>query len=222
MVCFPIAYAMPAKTLRSKPRSAKTRPVKAKQPRRLYSVRNSAIHGRGVFAAAAIAKGTRIVEYRGERVDWDDAVQRPDSDPDNPFHTFFFSLDDGRVIDANVGGNAARWINHSCAPNCESDETDDGLVYILALRNIAKGEELAYDYRLKIDDKLTKKEFAAFTCRCGAPECRGTMLGGKKHKRRAKKARAKAAKKDAKQARGAEKRALKAERHAHAARTAAH
>jgi len=224
IVGFPVANAMPAKSSPAKTRRAKTRPVKAKQPRRLYSVRNSAIHGRGVFAAAAIAKGTRIVEYRGERVDWDDAVQRPDSDPDNPFHTFFFSLDDGRVIDANVGGNAARWINHSCAPNCESDETDDGLVYILALRNIAKGEELAYDYRLKIDDKLTKKEFAAFTCRCGAPECRGTMLAGKKHKRRAKKARAKVAKKDAKQARMADRQSREAERlaqhHAHAARTA--
>jgi hypothetical protein len=196
----------------AKPRTAKTKPAK-----RLYSVRNSTIHGRGVFAAAAIAKGTRIVEYRGERVDWDDAVQRPDSDPDNPFHTFFFSLDDGRVIDANVGGNAARWINHSCAPNCESDEIDEGRVYILALRSIAKGEELAYDYRLKIDDKLTRKEFAAFACRCGAPECRGTMLAGKKHKRRAKKARAKAERKSAKLAREAER---MAQHHAHAARTA--
>jgi len=216
---------MPAKSRSAKTKPAKPAPAKA-APRRLYAVRNSAIHGRGVFAAAPIPKGARIVEYRGERVDWDEAIKRPDSDPANPFHTFFFSLDDGRVIDANVGGSAARWINHSCAPNCESDETDDGRVYILALRDIAKGEELAYDYRLKIDDKLSKSEFAAFACRCGAPECRGTMLAGKKHKRRARKARAKAERKAEKAARKAEKLAREAEKlaqhHAHAARSAAH
>ena len=137
--------------------------------------------------------------------DWDIAVTRPDSDPDNPFHTFFFSLDDGRVIDANVGGNAARWINHSCAPNCETEETDDGKVFIFAQRSIAKGEELTYDYRLKIDDKLTKKEFAHFACRCGAPSCRGTMLAAKKHVRRAQKAREKAEKKQRKEAKKARK-----------------
>jgi len=181
--------------------------VTARPAKRSYVVRHSRIHGRGVFAATAIRKGTRIIEYRGERVDWDDALKRPDSDPDNPFHTFFFSLDDGRVIDANVRGNAARWINHSCGPNCETEETDDGRVFIFALRSIVRGEELTYDYRLKIDDKLTKKEFAHFACRCGAPECRGTMLAGKKHLRRARKLARKAEKKArkarAKQARGA-------------------
>ena len=194
-------------------------PAQARPAKRLYAVRNSSIHGRGVFAAAAIAKGTRIVEYRGERVAWDEAITRPDSDPDNPFHTFFFSLDDGRVIDANVGGNAARWINHSCAPNCETEESDDGRIYIAAKRDIAKGEELAYNYRLKIDDKLTKKEFAAFLCRCGAAKCRGTMLAGKKHRRRAKKVRSKAEKKAARQAREAERSGVT---HAHAVRTAPH
>ncbi|HEX4882615.1 MAG TPA: SET domain-containing protein-lysine N-methyltransferase [Casimicrobiaceae bacterium] len=180
-------------------------PAKA-PPKRPYAVRHSSIHGRGVFAATPIRKGARIIEYKGERVAWDEALTRPDTDPDNPFHTFFFSLDDGRVIDAGAGGNAARWINHSCAPNCETEETDDARVFIHALRNIAKGEELTYDYRLKIDDELTKKEFAFFACRCGAPECRGTMLAAKKHVRRAKKARAKAEKK----ARKAEKKARRA------------
>ncbi len=164
-------------------------------PRRPYVVRTSRIHGRGVFAADTIRKGTPIIEYKGERVAWDEAVTRPDSDPDNPFHTFFFSLDDGRVIDANVGGNAARWINHSCDPNCETEETDDERIMILAMRDIGSGEELTYDYRLKIDDKLSKREFAHFTCRCGAPACRGTMLAGKKHERRAKKLAGKAEKK---------------------------
>jgi SET domain-containing protein len=184
-------------------------PAASKAPaKRPYVVRNSTIHGRGVFAATAIRKGTRVIEYKGERVDWDEALTRPDTDADNPFHTFFFSLDDGRVIDAAVGGNAARWINHSCAPNCETEETDDERVFIYALRNIAKGEELTYDYRLKIDDELTKKEFACFACRCGAPGCRGTMLAAKKHVKRAKKAREKAERK----ARKAERKARKAER----------
>jgi uncharacterized protein len=185
-------------------------PVAKAPTKRAYVVRNSLIHGRGVFAAAAIRKGARIIEYKGEIVDWDEALTRPDTDPDNPFHTFFFSLDDGRVIDAAVGGNAARWINHSCAPNCETEETDDERVFIYALRSIAKGEELTYDYRLKIDDELTKKEFAWFGCRCGAPECRGTMLAAKKHVRRAKKMRAKAEKKARKAAKKARKDAAQA------------
>lgn len=185
-------------------------PARTAPSPRPYVVRSSTIHGRGVFAATAIAKGARIIEYRGERVDWDEALTRPDTDPVNPFHTFFFSLDDGRVIDANVRGNAARWINHSCAPNCETEETDDGRVYIYAKRAIAKGEELAYDYRLKIEDALTAKEFVHFACRCGAKGCRGTMLAAKKHVRRARKLREKAEKK----ARKAEKKARKAARKA--------
>src|SRR5512145_176003 len=139
----------------------------ARKPDRLYSVRNSPIHGRGVFAATNIRKGKCIIEYKGQRVSWDDALKRPDSDPDNPFHTFFFSLDDGRVIDASVRGNAARWINHSCEPNCESIEEDDGHVYIYSKRRIDEGEELTYDYRLTVDEPLTKREKRYFECHCG-------------------------------------------------------
>jgi SET domain-containing protein len=151
-------------------------PTQKSRPKRAYVVRNSAIHGRGVFATRSIRKGEEIIEYRGQRVDWDEALTRPDSDPDNPFHTFFFSLDDGRVIDAGVRGNAARWINHSCKPNCKTREDEDGKVFIYARRDIEPGEELAYDYRLTVDGKLTKRERAYFTCRCGARKCRGTML----------------------------------------------
>ena len=157
-------------------------PVKSTRP---YIVRNSKIHGRGVFAARAIRKGTCIIEYKGERISWKEALRRPDTDPDNPFHTFFFSLDDGKVIDAAVGGNAARWINHSCAPNCETEEDDDGRVHIFARRPIERGEELTYDYKLTIDGRLTKEERAWFACRCGKPRCRGTMLDRKKARKRA-------------------------------------
>jgi len=140
-------------------------------------IRDSAIHGRGVVALAPIAKGKKVVEYTGERIDWDEADRRPPSDPDDPNHTFFFSLSDGAtVIDAAVGGNDARWINHSCKPNCEAIETDDGRVFIHARRAIEAGEELNYDYGLILEERITKKLRKAYECRCGAKKCRGTML----------------------------------------------
>ncbi len=166
---------MVAKAAASKTAKAKT----AAKPRRYYVVRNSEIHGRGVFAARAIRKKQTIIEYRGERTTWDDANTRAASDPDNPYHTFLFGLDDGRVIDADVRGNAARWINHSCKPNCETFEDDDGRVFIAARRDIEPGEELTYDYQLTYDGRMGKKMRAAYTCRCGARKCRGTMLGKK-------------------------------------------
>ena len=150
-----------------------TTPSTSKKP---YSVRNSAIHGRGVFATRTIRKGAVIIEYRGRRITWDAALKQPDSDPSNPTHTFFFSLDDGRVIDAGQRGNAARWINHSCAPNCRTFEDDDGRVFIESRRTIHTGEELTYDYRLQLDERITRKLRAEYACRCGAKRCRGTLL----------------------------------------------
>ena len=141
-----------------------------------YAVRNSRIHGRGVFATEKIRRGTVIIEYKGQRASWDDAMERPDSDPEDSAHTFLFQLDDGRVIDARVHGNAARWINHSCDPNCTTIEDDDGRVYIRARRKIRPGEELSYDYRLFIEGRLSKRERAQYVCRCGADKCRGSLL----------------------------------------------
>jgi hypothetical protein len=133
-----------------------------------------------VFATRTIRKGADIVEYRGQRITMKEADRRPDSDPDNPYHTFLFELDDGRVIDAAVRGNAARWINHSCEPNCEPYEDDDGRVFIAAKRTIRKGEELGYDYRLNVDGRVTKEMREAYACRCGSRRCRGTMLKKKR------------------------------------------
>jgi len=117
-----------------------------------------------------------ILEYKGRRVSRDEAMSTPDSDPGDPAHTFLFELEDGRVIDAGRRGNAARWINHSCDPNCATFEDDDGRVFIEAKRNIRRGEELCYDYRLTMDGRLSKRERAQYTCRCGTRKCRGTML----------------------------------------------
>ncbi len=175
----------------------------ATAPRKLYAVRRSAIHGRGVFAAAPIARGETIIEYKGERTTWDDAMERPDSDPDDPSHTFLFELDDGRVIDARVKGNAARWINHSCSPNCETYEDEDSRVYIQARKHIEPGTELSYDYRLSIDGKLTKEERDRFACHCGSPKCRGSLLA--KSKKKKKKDKAKEKKKRKKEAKAAKK-----------------
>lgn len=146
-----------------------------------FVVKNSRIHGRGIVAARPLKKGERIIEYKGDIISWKQADRMPSADPDNPHHTFLFALSDGkRVIDGNSNGNAARWINHSCDPNCETEETDDGRVFIHAIRNIRKGEELNYDYGLIIDERLTPKLKKLHECRCGSKDCRGTMLALKK------------------------------------------
>jgi uncharacterized protein len=146
---------------------------------RSIQVRRSGVHGKGVYALLTLKKGKKIIEYIGERITWKQALKRHPSNPDDPNHTFFFHLDDRCVIDAGVGGNAARWINHACKPNCEADE-EDGRVFIKALRKIEPGEELFYDYGLSIDERYTKKLKAEYACRCGAKKCRGTMLAPKR------------------------------------------
>lgn len=145
---------------------------------RRIQVRASGVHGRGVYALEPIEAGARIIEYKGQRIDWDEAIRRHPHDPAQPDHTFYFHLDGGNVIDALVGGNSARWINHACAPNCEAREAD-GRVFIHALTDIFPGEELFYDYGLVIDERYTAKLKKRFACRCGSPLCRGTMLAPK-------------------------------------------
>jgi SET domain-containing protein len=99
---------------------------------------------------------------------WDEALDRHPHDPKDPNHTFYFHMDEERVIDAKYGGNSSRWINHSCDPNCEADE-ENGRIFIKALRNIKAGEELNYDYGLIIDEPYTPKLKAEYPCWCGAP-----------------------------------------------------
>jgi SET domain-containing protein len=168
---------------KASPRKGASAKTASSRPKRAYSVRNSPIHGRGVFATRTIRKGADIIEYRGRRVTMDEADALPDSDPDNPYHTFLFELNDGRVIDASVRGNAARWINHSCKPNCVPYEDEDARVFIEAKRTIRAGEALSYDYKLNVPGRHTKALLANYACRCGAPRCRGSMVDpGKKKK----------------------------------------
>lgn len=155
-----------------------SRPVQSRGGRRIQ-VRRSGVHGKGVFAVAPLAKGDEVIEYTGEVISWHEALRRHPHDPKDPDHTFYFHIDDQHVIDAKVGGNSARWINHACSPNCEADERGER-VFIKALRDIAPGEELSYDYGLVIDDRYTAKLKKRFECRCGTPGCRGTMLAPKR------------------------------------------
>ncbi len=147
---------------------------------RRIQARRSGVHGKGVFAVQDIAEGETIIEYVGEVISWQEAQDRHPHDPKDPNHTFYFSLDDGsHVIDAKHGGNASRWINHACEPNCEADETE-GRVFIKALRKLKPGEELFYDYGLVINERYTAKLKKEYECRCGAKSCRGTMLTPKR------------------------------------------
>lgn len=145
------------------------------RPARRIQVRRSGVHGKGVFALTDLAAGERLVQYTGETITWDEALRRHPHDPDHPQHTFYFHLDDERVIDGKVGGNSSRWINHSCVPNCEACQEGER-VFIYALRDIAAGEELFYDYGLVTDEPLSDALKADYPCWCGHAACRGTLL----------------------------------------------
>ena len=137
------------------------------------------MHGKGVFALCDLAEGRVIIEYAGAIISWKEALRRHPHDPSDPNHTFYFHIDDDHVIDANVAGNASRWINHACAPNCQADEID-GRVFVSALRELAPGDELFYDYGLVIDERYTAKLKKEYACRCGSRPCRGTLLAPKR------------------------------------------
>ncbi|HEY4666521.1 MAG TPA: SET domain-containing protein-lysine N-methyltransferase [Anaerolineales bacterium] len=142
--------------------------------KRLYSIRRSPIHGRGVFAIRRIPKGTRVIEYRGERISQEEATRRYEETMEYPF-TYLFEVDEETIIDGQMGGNTARYINHSCSPNCESLNSG-GRIFIEAIRDIRPGEELTYDYRLETEEPMTRRLQKMFACNCGTRRCRGTLL----------------------------------------------
>lgn len=148
--------------------------------------RNSPIHGNGVFAKVPIAKGEPIVEYKGELITHAKADRDHHGDIDSG-HTFLFALNEKWIVNANRKGNIARWINHSCAPNAvafihehKSGKLKKDKIIIEALRDIAPGEEITYDYGFEFDVPYTRKLLAIWACHCGQPNCRGTMLKPKK------------------------------------------
>jgi SET domain-containing protein len=147
-----------------------------KKARRRFIVRRSPIHGRGVFALTHIPKHTRIIEYKGERISQQEADERYSEEHSNSPHTMLFEVNDKIVIDATRRGNSARWINHSCAPNCEvADENER--IFIESCHDIRPGEELTYDYNLQLGEPHTAKAKRAHACFCGSRRCRGTMVG---------------------------------------------
>ena len=124
-------------------------------------VRSSDIHAAGCFALDDIPKGTRVLEYDGERISKAEGDVRYEGRP----FTYLFGVGDGEIV--IDGHSMAMFVNHSCDPNCETDE-EDGRVYIASIRDIAAGEELTYDYYLYDGDDDAP-------CTCGSKKCRGSM-----------------------------------------------
>jgi uncharacterized protein len=145
------------------------------EPNEFYEVRRSGVHGFGGFARKDLKKGTRVTEYLGDRITHNEADLRYEDHDEDDNHTFLFIVDKRTVIDAGVGGNNARFINHQCDPNCES-VIEKGRVWIETIRSVRKGDELGYDYQIgrEKDDPANVDE--VYACRCGSPKCRGTML----------------------------------------------
>ena len=171
-----------------------------------FEIRESPIAGRGAFATRPIRKGTRFGEYTGERIDQAEADERYDDDSMDEHHTFLFILDNDVILDAAVGGNDSRYINHSCEPNCDA-VIEDGRIWIEAIKPIKPGEELTYDYAYERNGPFEESWLDLYACRCGAPGCRGTILKwvreGRRRfgiKRALKEARERAAKRAAKRA----------------------
>jgi len=173
----------PGRGKRSARRAVRRKRTVAAIPSRpgMMRVRRSRVHGRGVFALRRIRKGTRIIEYLGDRVSHRQADLRYEHKDINDNHTFLFIVDRSVVIDGGSNGNDARFINHSCDPNSES-LIDDRRVFIEAIRTIRPGEEITYDYQIGRDRSDPPNVDEIFACRCGAKDCRGSMLWPPKRK----------------------------------------
>ena len=157
--------------------------------RKKIALHRSTIHGNGVRAIAPIRKGVEICRYKGQLITHE--VADDIHGGEDTGHTFLFILNDEWVVDANVGGNIARWINHGCEPNCEAtimevegkDRRKD-YISITALRNIRKGEELTYDYDIQVTGRVTAAERKLWACHCGSPKCVGSMIKPQKKSRK--------------------------------------
>jgi len=135
---------------------------------KLIEVRESDIHGKGVFARTHIPAGVRLTEYTGTKRRWS-CLGEDDG------YACLFDVGRGLVIDPRENGNLARFINHSCTPNCES-VLDDGRIYIESVREIRPGEEITYDYSLILGYSPSRADRQNYVCRCNSPGCRGTLI----------------------------------------------
>lgn len=156
-----------------------------------FEVRSSPIQGSGAFATGRIRKGTRIIEYKGERISAKEAEARYETDDNKDSRVLLFQVDKRMTIDAGVDGNDARFINHSCEPNCQA-VSENRRIYIEAISTISPGEELTYDYNLTRDKSDTKETELEYACHCGAATCRGTMLEPLPKRKKAKRKRRRA------------------------------
>jgi SET domain-containing protein len=124
----------------------------------------SPIHGLGGFATEEIAPGTRIIEYVGEKIGKAESLRRCEQN-----NEYIFMLDREYDLDGNVEWNPARFLNHSCAPNCDAELIDGG-IWIIAKRGISAGEELTFNYGFDLGD------YKDYPCRCGSPSCVGFIV----------------------------------------------
>ena len=147
-----------------------------------FIVRRSGVQGKGVYATRDIAKAERIAEYVGERISWKEADRRYDDAGMRRHHTFLFGVTTRTVIDGAVNGNDSRFINHSCAPNCEAID-DGGRIFVEALRTVRRGEEIFYDYAYARDESTTDEDESTYRCLCGSAKCRGTILEARKKRK---------------------------------------
>jgi len=151
--------------------------VRVKSTKSEYAVvRKSKIHNRGVFARNDIPEGARVIEYVGDKmtkaqsdIRADEIFEKAEKDRKNIGAVYIFELNKRYDIDGSVSWNTAKWINHSCDPNCETDIIK-GRIWIIALRDIKKGEELFYDYGYDIED------FEDHPCYCGSKKCVGYIV----------------------------------------------
>jgi SET domain-containing protein len=128
-------------------------------------IKTSHIHGTGLFARVSIPPGQRLIEYVGRKIGKEESLVLCRNE-----NAYIFSLTDEMDLDGNVDWNPARFINHSCSPNCEAEQDDDDRVWIHSRRAISPGEELTYNYGYDLID------YRDHPCRCGAPDCLGFMV----------------------------------------------
>ena len=141
-------------------------------------IKNSRIHNKGIFARKYIPEGTKVIEYIGDKVTktesdirWERHLKEAKKNKNNGV-VYLFELNKKYDIDGNVSYNTARLINHSCNPNCETDVTK-GKIWVIAIKNIKKGEEITYNYCYDFED------WKDHPCKCGSENCVGYILDEK-------------------------------------------